>query len=43
MASELLEHVKGYYQALSRGDADGRPVLRNDRIEIRDLIGETPH
>jgi len=24
-------------------DADGRPVLRNERIEIRDLIGETPH
>jgi catechol 2,3-dioxygenase len=24
-------------------DADGRPILRNDRIEIRDLLGETPH
>jgi catechol 2,3-dioxygenase len=24
-------------------DADGRPVLRNERIEIEDLIGRTPH
>ena len=23
-------------------DPEGRPVLRNERIEIRDLIGETP-
>ena len=24
-------------------DPEGRPVLRDERIEIRDLMGESPH
>ena len=40
-----IDGVELYYDRPREAwfDPEGRPVLRNERIEIRDLIGESPH